>query len=403
METIKTATQSSLFAEQGSRDYKQIIRAMLIAGISTFAQLYFLQPMLPVLSRYFNITPAHSSLVISAATLGLACGLFLGTFISDKFKRKSLMSAAMIISSVLTIAAAFVDHFPVLVLLSICKGIALSGVAAIAMAYIGEEVAPAALSRTMSRYIVGTIVGGMTGRVVANFLAAWFSWQTISCIIGCACLLLSFEFLRRLPASRHFKPRKQSRKALIAGLLKSVQDKVLLSLCIFAGLAMGAFVSVYNYLGFRLEAVPFQLPHQVIACIFVMYAAGIGGSLVAVPLIKRLGAYRALNILSGMSLLGLLFTWPDKLVFVILGLCLFTVGFFGAHTIASSGAGARTPHNRAVAASLYLLFYYIGSSLLGSFSGVAMHSYGWNGIVVLLGVVLTVALLLTLMLKRRSV
>ena len=37
---------------------------------------------------------------------------------------------------------------------------------------------------------------------------------------------------------------------------------------------MATFVTVYNYLGYRLIAAPFGLPQAVVALLFVMYLAG---------------------------------------------------------------------------------------------------------------------------------
>lgn len=55
----------------------------------------------------------------------------------------------------------------------------------------------------------------------------------------------------------------------------------LLGVYIIAFCIMGTFVSVYNYLGFELKAPLYNLPHYLIAAIFLMYAFGIVGNIVA--------------------------------------------------------------------------------------------------------------------------
>src|SRR3954451_24794484 len=110
------------YAERGTKAYRHITFSMFIAGLCTFAQLYYLQPLLPILTRYFQITPAHCSLVISAATIALATGLLIGAFLSDRFPRKTLMATALFTSSLLTITAAFASSFSWLVVLSALKG-----------------------------------------------------------------------------------------------------------------------------------------------------------------------------------------------------------------------------------------------------------------------------------------
>jgi YNFM family putative membrane transporter len=389
-------------AERGTAAYRRITYAMFLAGLCLFAQLYFLQPLLPVLARYFRLTPARSSLVISTATLALAAGLLLGAFLANRFARKPLMVGALLSSSALTVASALVPSFAGLLVLSALKGFLLAGVAAIAMAYIGEEVAPAALSRSMGTYISGTILGGMLGRVAASLLAGWYSWRVVAALIGLACLGLAVEFGRSLPPSRHFTPHRLRGGALFTSIRRTAQDARLLGLCLFAALAMGSFVSLYNYLGFRLEAPPFSLSPQVVASIFLLYAVGLGGSFGAGPLAERWGLPPTLAAMALLMLSGLLLTWFNRLGLVIMGVGALTFGFFGAHTLASSWAGRRAPANRAAAASLYLLFYYLGSSVVGTLSGIVLQHNAWNGLVLLLGALLGTALLLALLLWQAS-
>jgi MFS transporter, YNFM family, putative membrane transport protein len=57
-----------------------------------------------------------------------------------------------------------------------------------------------------------------------------------------------------------------------------------------------------------------------------------------------------------------------------------TVGFFGAHSIASGWTGQSAPAGKAQASSLYNLFYYGGSSVIGWFGGVAFDARGWSAV-----------------------
>jgi YNFM family putative membrane transporter len=65
---------------------------------------------------------------------------------------------------------------------------------------------------------------------------------------------------------------------------------------------------------------------------------------------------------------------------VVIGIGVVTIGFFGAHSIASAWVGRRASGRRGQAAALYLFFYYLGSSVLGSAGGVAWTAAGWSGV-----------------------
>ena len=88
--------------------FRMIRNCMFLSGLSVFAQLYLFQPMLSDLCCSFSITPAESSLTVSASTVGMAVGLLFLAFKADGISREKLMGASLILSSVLTIASAFI-------------------------------------------------------------------------------------------------------------------------------------------------------------------------------------------------------------------------------------------------------------------------------------------------------
>jgi YNFM family putative membrane transporter len=80
-------------------------------------------------------------------------------------------------------------------------------------------------------------------------------------------------------------------------------------------------------------------------------------------------------------LIGAVITLNAFLLIKILGIAIFTFGFFGGHSIASSWVGRRVTHDKAQASSLYLFFYYVGSSIGGTAGGVFWTNFGWVGVI----------------------
>ena len=56
---------------------------------------------------------------------------------------------------------------------------------------------------------------------------------------------------------------------------------------------------------------------------------------------------------------------------------LVTVGFFAAHSVASSWVGLRADRAKPQAAALYLFFYYMGASLVGV-GGIWLWAFLWQ-------------------------
>lgn len=166
-----------------------------------------------------------------------------------------------------------------------------------------------------------------------------------------------------------------------------------ISMYMIAALSMGIFVSVYNYLSFLLESPLFALPHHLVAMIFMMYIAGIIGSVVAgslsdkfAPEILLQGTLLLMGI--GMLLIGnetLDYSFRTRYIDFL---------FFGTHTLASRIVSIHAQNLKSSATCVYWLFYYLGSSLIGSLTGIVFVSNGWFSLVEILLLLLLGALII---------
>jgi YNFM family putative membrane transporter len=388
----------------GSPAFKRINRAMVFGGFSTFALLYCVQPLMPLLAHQFALTPAQSSLVLSASTAALAISLLLSSVVSDRIGRKPMMVAAMFGGAVLTLASAFAQNFAQLLVLRGLLGIALGGMPAIAMAYLGEEIEGPSLGLSMGLYIGGSAFGGMLGRVLTSVISDFYSWRVAIAAMGAAGLYSAWEFRRSLPASNNFRHGDDNTHlrgidAFVKGVRGHLTDRGLPWLFALAFLLMGCFVSLYNYIGYRLLGAPFALSQSGVGLLSVLYLLGIFSSVWAGRLADRLGRRNVLWLFMSVMLSGLLLTLANWLPALVFGVGLFTFGFFASHSVASSWVGRRAQAPKALASALYLFFYYLGSSVIGSFCGVLWSSAGWPGVVGLLGAALGVGFVIALRLR----
>jgi YNFM family putative membrane transporter len=386
----------------GSPAFKRINRAMVFGGLSTFALLYCVQPLMPLLANQFALTPAQSSLALSVSTATLALSLLMSSVVSDRVGRKPMMVMAMLGGAVLTVASAFAQDYAQLLVLRALLGVALGGMPAVAMAYLGEEIEGAALGHSMGLYIAGSAFGGMAGRMLASVLSDVYSWRVALAVMGAAALYAAWEFRRSLPASTNFRrgaPRGLGLQALLGGVRTHLSDPGLPWLFALAFLLMGCYVSLYNYIAYRLLAAPFNLSQTAVGLLSALYLLGIFSSVWAGRLADRLGRRNVLWLFMSVMLSGLLLTLAGSLFAIVLGMGLFTFGFFASHSIASSWVGLRAQAPKALASGIYLLFYYLGSSVIGSFCGVVWSRAGWAGVVGLLGGILFTAFAIALRLR----
>ncbi|HDR9496093.1 MFS transporter [Burkholderia stabilis] len=403
MPGAQKATPDALPAGVSPRSaaYKRIALALFLAGFSTFSLLYCVQPLLPAFAREFGLGAASSSLSLSLSTGMLAVSILCAGALSERTGRRGLMFASMTLAALFNVFAALSPSWNLLLIWRALEGFALGGVPAVAMAYLAEEIASEGLGFSMGLYVGGTAFGGMVGRIGMSVLEEHFSWRTAMLAIGVVDLVAAAAFVMLLPPSRRFVKRTDLTLRHHFRLWGAQLRHARLPFVFAIGfLVMGAFVTIYNYAGFRLTAAPFNLSSTACGLIFGAYLFGMVSSSSAGALADRLG--RAPVLVSGLLVFaaGLALTLSHSLAAIVVGIVLVTIGFFIAHSVASGWVGHLAGSAKGHAASLYLLAYYLGSSVLGSVGGTFWQHGAWTSVAAYVAVLLVLGLLAARRLAR---
>lgn len=388
------------YIEKGSKEFRKANIALFAGGFCTFAILYSTQPLLPYLSKEFRVSAATASLSLSAATISLAISLLIVGSLSEAWGRKPVMTFSMFSASALAILSGFVPSFHFLLVLRILQGFVLSGLSAIAMAYLGEEIEGKSLGIAMGMFISGNSLGGMFGRITIGIITDFFNWRIALCGVGFLSLAASILFVIELPPSKHFHPRTLDTKKLLLSLFSHLKNSRLLCLFGIGFLLLGSLVSLYNYIGFQLLAPPYSLSPAIVGFIFILYLVGTFSSTWMGRLADRHGEKKILWFALIIMFTGVSVTLSSNLLVKITGIALLTFGFFGGHSIASSWVGRLAKHDKAQAASLYLFFYYVGSSVGGTAGGTFWTTYGWSGVVGMILCFILLAMVLLILLSK---
>lgn len=403
-------------------DERRLLVALFGAGTAAFAQLYSPQSVLPDAARELATSASATSLLVSAATLGLAVGVLPWAWVADRVGRVRAMTVAMLGATAVGLAVPFAPSFELLVAGRAVEGLFVAGVPAVAMAYLTEMLidagAASVVPRAAGTYVAGTSMGGLLGRLVSGGVAELFGWRAGVGAVAVACLVATAVFVWLAPRDRG------SRAGSVgslggsglpggtglpdagahgtgtgtgtgtgadssgsrpvpgrAGRLRALLSPRLLVLDAQGLLLMGGFVAIYNYLGFRLADAPFSLSSGVVSLVFLAYLAGTWSAARTGRLVVRHGRRQVLIVSSGVMALGVVATLSARLPLVLAGLVVLTAGFFGAHAVASGWTPVAAPQARTQAAAVYNLAYYAGSSLFGWLGGVAFALAGWPGTV----------------------
>ncbi|MBP2847765.1 MFS transporter, partial [Dickeya oryzae] len=277
------------FICRGTPPFIRVTLALFSAGLATFALLYCVQPILPILSQAFGVSPATSSLSLSVSTLTMAVGLLFTGPLSDTIGRKNVMVVSLLLASIFTLLGCMMTNWAGLLAMRALVGLSLSGVAAVAMTYLSEEIHPSVVAFSMGLYISGNSIGGMSGRLLTGVITDFFGWRVSITCIGVVALLASLTFWRILPDSRHFRAGSLRPKTLWINTRLHWRDAGLPLLFAEGFLLMGSFVTLFNYIGYRLLATPYNLSQTVVGLLSVVYLTGSYTSPRAGAMIARFG------------------------------------------------------------------------------------------------------------------
>ncbi|MEI1370067.1 MFS transporter, partial [Pseudomonas aeruginosa] len=307
-EVLEAATEVERYIEKGTPQFMRTSLALFSGGFATFALLYCIQPMMPVLSKAFSISAAESSLALSVATAMLALGLLVTGPISDAIGRKPVMVVSLLAAALFTLGSAVMPTWHGVLLMRALVGLSLSGLAAVAMTYLSEEIHPQHIGLSMGLYIGGNAIGGMSGRLISGVLVDFISWHAALAVLGGLALVAALVFWRVLPESKHFRPAPLKPATLLNGYRLHFRDAGLPWLFLIGFLLMGSFVTLFNYIGYRLLAEPYHMSQAVVGVLSVVYLSGIYSSAWVGSLADKLGRRKVLWAVILLMLGGLLLT-----------------------------------------------------------------------------------------------
>ncbi len=377
---LPVESQIESFIRHGTVEFRRTNLAMFAAGMATFGLLYCVQPLMPEFSRQFQVSAAESALSLSLTSVVVAVTMLFAGPVSDAWGRKRIMTLSLFASAGLMLLAAAAPNWHSLLMVRALLGLTLGGLPAVGMTYLSEEVHPESIGLGMGLYIGGNAAGGLGGRLIAGVLTDLFGWRVGVGTVGAIGAVAALLFVRYLPPSRRFVGQPLQFRASIRRFKGLFRDPGLPWLFAEGSVLLGGFVTVYNYIGYRLMAPPYSLSQSAVGMIFGVYVVGMFSSSWIGHLAGRLGRRKVLWTMFVLELLGLALTLTGFVALIVLGVAVITFGFFGGHSIASSWVGRRAGNAKAQASAIYLFAYYMGAGIAGAWGGLFYADFGWDGV-----------------------
>ncbi|MFW1365579.1 MFS transporter [Vibrio parahaemolyticus] len=367
----------------GTPEYKRITLSLALGSFLVFSNLYLLQPMLPTFATLFSISETQVNWLFAASTLALSFSLVPMAVLSESIGRKPVMMVGLFSIPAISALMLLGDSFIFLVACRALIGIALAAFAAVAVAYMAEELDKHAFSMAIGTYIAANSLGGIAGRISGGLLADNFSVDVaievmmVVTLIGVICV----HYL--LPKQRNFTPSSSSLRHQNRAIIGHFRNQRVWFAMLIGGLNFALFVNLYSVMGFRLVSAPHNVPVGLASLIFICYLGGTFSSRCAGHWSKRYSFILGMFIGAVVSMAGMWIAAFESLAAMLIGLLLISFGAFFTHTLAYGWVGQNATQAKATATALYLVHYYVGGSLGGFLLLYCWQHGGWS--TVLLG------------------
>lgn len=375
--------------------YQRFVLAVCFSSVVTFANIYWLQPLLPTLQADFQISSMEANLAMSAPLLGMGLGLLIFASISDAIGRCSVLLTGMAFGLCFSLLLPMAETYPLFLCLRFWQGASLAACPAVAVPLLADELRKSWIPAAVGFYIASNTLGGLCSRLIGGMGAEQFGhWAAGGYLIAAISTVLFFVIFFTLPKQKHFTPVEFKFNSSIKAYINHMRRVKLVLIYLMIGIGFGCFVNITNYLMLVLEQAPYSMPSDIRSMMFLTLLGGTTSSSLAGKFAKKHSQIVGVGFGISIMLVSVLLMSGTQLINLVLGMILLAVGFFFCHANASALVGKSVKKAKGSAQALYSLFYYSGASLGVIYFEPSYLASGWKGVLTSSGVILCLALVL---------
>jgi len=347
---------------------------MAVACGLAVANIYYAQPLLADMGRYFGVPDRRMGLVSMLSQVGYATGMLLFLPLGDRLERRSFILAMLGAVTVALLGVAAAPSFAWLAAASLAVGVT-TMTPQLLVPFAAHLAEPAERGRVVGTVMSGLLIGILAARTVSGVVGGSLGWRTMYGIAAVVMVALAVSLKGLLPRSQP-----EGLGVTYFGLLRSIggllrDEPVLRQSCLLGAMSFGAFSAFWTTLAFHLARPPFGYGSGVVG---LFGLAGIVGALAA-PLAGRFADRRSPRWTIGAGLACILLSYAVLYEFggrvhgMVVGVILLDLGAQSAHVSNQSRIYAIRPEARSRMNTAYMVAYFVGGAL-GSYGG----AWGWG-------------------------
>ena len=377
-----------------------MVRGILLALISffTLVDLFAAQAILPTLTERYGVSPAAMGSAVNASTSGMALAGLVVAFFSRKISRRHGIWISLAVLAVPTTLLASADDLQTFAMLRVAQGVCMSAAFTLTMAYLAEECTPIQAAGAMAAYITGNVASNLLGRLIAANIADGFGLATSFYVfagLNLAGAVLAFFYIH--PGVKH--PTSGKPLPVLAIWRSHLTTPGLPASFGIGFLILFGFLGVFTYVNYILAQAPFSLSPAQLGLVYFVFLPSLVTTPFAGPLANRWGVRRTVWAAMAISIGGLFLVMASNLISVLVGLSIIGAGTFFAQAATTGFVSGAAQYDRGGASGLYLASYYIGGLIGSSVLGTVFTLYGWNVLIICVGISFLVIMLAALRLS----
>jgi len=361
---------------------------LLLASGAGFAvaALYYAQPMLGVLGAELNAGARAVGLVPTLTQLGYALGILLLAPLGDRFNRKHIILAKVVVLALAMLMSALVPSIHWLLVACLATGLS---------ATLAQDIVPAAATlapeasrgKAVGTVMTGLLLGVLLSRVVSGLVAEHFGWRTVYAGAAVTIAVIGVALWKGLP---DFKATTSlAYGALLASMGKLLQQhSALRRAALSQAILATGFSAFWSTLAVMLHGEPFHLGSAAAGAFGLAGAAGALGAPLAgrladkrgPELVARLGAGLAAVSFAAMGLAVFLPT-QAQLWLIVASAVGFDLGMQVALIAHQTIVYGIDPGARSRLNAVLFTFMFIGMASGAALGSLALAQWGWMGVV----------------------
>ena len=369
----------SVAAPEGDSVPHTVILLLAVACGIVVANMYYVQPLVGLISRSYGMSVTSSGLLVTATQVGYATGLLLIVPLGDMVENRRLIVLMLAVLVGALVAAFGAPTAGIFLLSSAVMGL-MSSAVQVMVPLAGHLASDATRGRVVGNVVSGLMFGIMLSRPVSSFFAHLFGPRSIfafsAVTTATLAVLLAVSLPKRQPRGLPYIEALASLGPLLAN------TPTLHRRSFYQGMLFGCFSLFWTAVPLLLEGPRFNFT-QVGIGLFALVGAG---GAIASPFAGRAADAGYSQQVTGLALLtaatafivavagGILTSWPLLVVAaLLLDMAAAAHLVTGQRDIFSLGPEARGRLN-----GLYLAIFFFGGALGSLAAGITYAHGGWT-------------------------